>query len=119
MKLNFLNNISDGIKKKFFFITSLSIYFLIDKKFSEDNYRKFAKEKNFYKNSLNNDHFNRLFLKKDIILGNEMKKYINLSTPFNRKTKYIYDLPFTYPEYENYNFNKLSDFFLNIHIFIN
>ncbi len=76
-------------------------------------------EKNIFKNSLEYNHFNKVLMNKESILGNEMKKYINLSTPFNRNIKYVYDLPFNYPEYENYNFNKLSDFFLNIHIFIN
>jgi hypothetical protein len=55
----------------------------------------------------------------DRIFKNQFKNMLHLSTPFNRKIKYIYNLPFFYTEYENYNFNKLSDFFLNIHIFIN
>jgi len=52
-------------------------------------------------------------------LKKQLKKYSNLSVPFNRNIKYIYGLPHYYIEYENYDFNKLSDFFLNIHIFIN
>jgi hypothetical protein len=58
-------------------------------------------------------------LQEEKVLRNQYKNMLHLSTPFNRKIKYIYNLPFFYTEYENYNFNKLSDFFLNIHIFIN
>ncbi len=60
-----------------------------------------------------------IFEIKDQLFKNQYKNILHLSTPFNRKIKYIYNLPFFYTEYENYNFNKLSDFFLNIHIFIN
>ena len=52
-------------------------------------------------------------------LKKQLTKNLNLSVPFNRNIKYIYSLPHYYIEYENYDFNKLSDFFLNIHIFIN
>lgn len=48
------------------------------------------------------------------------KKFGYFTIPFNRKIKYIYNIDSVdYPEYENYDFNKLSDFFLNIHIFVN
>lgn len=107
-------------KKKAIFLSALGSYYLFDQFFIEENQKtKNNLNENKFFNSLNYNHYNEIFEKKHIILGNEMNKYINLSTPFNRKIKYIYDLPFVYPEYENYNFNKLSDFFLNIHIFIN
>jgi hypothetical protein len=60
-----------------------------------------------------------IFQYEEKILRNQYKNILHLSTPFNRKIRHIYSLPFFYAEYENYNFNKLSDFFLNIHIFIN
>lgn len=48
------------------------------------------------------------------------KKYAYLSTPFNRQIKDIYLVDdVEYKTFENYDFNKLSDFFLNIHIFVN
>lgn len=120
MKLKLFNFNSEKIKKRAYFLASLSAYFIIDKYLIEEkNDENENIKKQTIKNSLDYNHLNQIFLKKDVILNNEMKKYTNLSTPFNRKIKYIYDLPFEYPEYENYNFNKLSDFFLNIHIFIN
>lgn len=63
---------------------------------------------------------NKIFEAEKNILREPLKNYFHLSIPFNRKIKYIYDLEnFYYIDYENYNFNKLSDIFLNIHIFIN
>lgn len=48
------------------------------------------------------------------------KRYRYVSTPFNRVIKEIYGIEFVeYKNYENYDFNHLSDFFLNIHIFVN
>ena len=38
---------------------------------------------------------------------------MNISIPFNREIKKIYDLDLYYVDYENYDFNKLSDLFLN------
>ena len=65
------------------------------------------------------DDIKEIFTIYDQLFNNQYKHILHLSTPFNRKIKYIYNLPYYYTEYENYNFNKLSDFFLNIHIFIN
>jgi hypothetical protein len=63
---------------------------------------------------------NKIFLAEKYILQEPLKNNLHISTPFNRNVKYIYDLDnFYYMDYENYNFNKLSDLFLNIHIFIN
>ncbi len=62
----------------------------------------------------------KLFESENIILREQLKNNYHISIPFNRKIKYIYNLDnFYYMDYENYNFNKLSDLFLNIHIFIN
>jgi len=64
--------------------------------------------------------FNKIFEAERWFLREHLKQYFHLSIPFNRKVKYIYNLDsFYYIDYENYNFNKLSDLFLNIHIFIN
>lgn len=71
------------------------------------------------KNKLKLNDLNEIFKAKDLIFNNQQKNLMHLSTPFNRTIKEIYNLPFYYADYENYNFNKLSDFFLNIHIFIN
>ena len=63
---------------------------------------------------------NKIFEAEKYILREPLKNHFHLSIPFNRKIKYIYNLEnFYYIDYENYNFNKLSDIFLNIHIFIN
>ena len=70
-------------------------------------------------NYLKKIHLQQIFKSEKFILNNHLKSKQNVSIPFNRKIKYIYNLPFFYLEYENYNFNKLSDLFLNIHIFIN
>ncbi len=114
INLNFLK-----VKNISAFFFAMSSYYFLEKYliFNDDDTNK--KIKYTFKNSLNYTHYNKLFQNKNLILGDEIKKYVNISTPFNRKIKYIYDLSFIYPEYENYNFNKLSDFFLNIHIFIN
>jgi hypothetical protein len=74
-------------------------------------------EKNF--NYMTSRKIFKIMKAEKYILNDQLKNKLNVSTPFNRKIKYIYDLPFYYVEYENYNFNKLSDLFLNIHIFIN
>lgn len=113
---------STKLQKPIIFLFSLSGFYILDKFLNEDNSSDMNEKgkKYTYKNSLQYSHFNKIFEKKDaIIYNNDVKKYVNITTPFNRKIKYIYDLGFVYPEYENYNFNKLSDFFLNIHIFIN
>lgn len=59
---------------------------------------------------------------KDVFLGKSdiNKKFNYLTTPFNRKIQQIYNISdVKYKLYENYDFNKLSDIFLNIHIFVN
>jgi hypothetical protein len=62
----------------------------------------------------------KIFQAEKFILRDQFKNNYHISIPFNRKVKYIYNLDnFYYMDYENYNFNKLSDLFLNIHIFIN
>lgn len=62
----------------------------------------------------------KIFQAEKFILRDQLKNYYHISIPFNRKVKFIYNLDnFYYMDYENYNFNKLSDLFLNIHIFIN
>ena len=53
------------------------------------------------------------------LIFNDKDQMMNISIPFNREIKKIYDLDLYYVDYENYDFNKLSDLFLNIHIFIN
>lgn len=59
----------------------------------------------------------------EIIYGKTLinKKFIHLSNPYNLYIKDIYGLDdkVKYKHFENYDFNKLSDFFLNIHIFVN
>jgi hypothetical protein len=70
-------------------------------------------------NKFPNEELIQIFNAQKYIMTEPMKEYMHISTPFNRQIKYIYNLPSHYANYENYNFNKLSDFFLNIHIFIN
>ena len=115
-KIDNLNKISKYKNKSLFLVGSF-IYLFLDLNYvvecSNENNRY------NYTNSLDYEKLKLLLKNKNIIIENQMKKYLNISTPFNRKIKYIYDLSFFYPEYENYNFNKLSDFFLNVHIFIN
>lgn len=53
------------------------------------------------------------------LIFSDKDQMLNISIPFNREIKKIYDLDIYYVDYENYDFNKLSDLFLNIHIFIN
>ena len=76
--------------------------------------------------SINKNEFNsdfpliQVFSAEKYILREPLRNNFHISIPFNRKIKYIYNLDnFYYMDYENYNFNKLSDLFLNIHIFIN
>jgi hypothetical protein len=119
-KKEYLFRILNQIKKpKFFYILGLAGYnftenYLLNKNKLYDPNMHFV-----YKHSLNYEDYTKLFEHKILIFDNKMKKFLNITTPFNRQIKQIYDLPYVYPEYENYNFNKLSDFFLNIHIFIN
>lgn len=53
------------------------------------------------------------------LIFSDKDQLLSLSIPFNREVMKIYDLDLFYVDYENYDFNKLSDLFLNIHIFIN
>jgi len=72
------------------------------------------------KNSeFNHELLGKLFEIEPYFSKQQLTKFSNISVPFNRKIKEIYELPHYYIEYENYDFNQLSDFFLNIHIFIN
>jgi len=108
--------------KKIYFGSGLiliSIADILDK--SKCKGLKFEKES---KGLLTDEQFNiilpKIFRAEKYILREPFKNQIHLSIPFNRKVKYIYGLDtFYYQDYENYNFNKLSDLFLNIHIFIN
>lgn len=69
---------------------------------------------------LNKFPIRKIFQAEKFILREPLKKNFHISIPFNRKIQYIYNLDsFYYIDYENYNFNKLSDLFLNIHIFVN
>jgi hypothetical protein len=72
---------------------------------------------NEFKNLMNKDSILQI-LDKELIFG-ESEQILNISIPFNRDIRRIYDLDLYYVNYENYDFNKLSDLFLNIHIFIN
>ena len=86
---------------------------LLKEEEKEDKIIKF----NFEKSEI---PFNKIFEAERWFLREHLKQNFHLSIPFNRKVKYIYNLDsFYYIDYENYNFNKLSDLFLNIHIFIN
>ncbi len=97
----------------FIYFSSLGLLKLIDSKFEKTGNKPADIKLITYKD------LSEIFQINDQIFKNQYKNILHLSTPFNRKIKYIYNLPFFYTEYENYNFNKLSDFFLNIHIFIN
>jgi hypothetical protein len=89
-------------------------------KYSSDYFnRKIENVQPVQNHNLTYNDICEIFQIHDTIFKNQYKNILHLSTPYNRKIKYIYNLPFFYTEYENYNFNKLSDFFLNIHIFIN
>jgi hypothetical protein len=68
-------------------------------------------------NSIKYKEFIELF--NSNLIFSDKDQLLNLSIPFNREIKKIYDLDVYYVDYENYDFNKLSDLFLNIHIFIN
>ncbi len=126
-------------KKVAFFTSSLLFFHLTDKideyynkntnlKIDPINNEDRAKTTTTTKNTTPSDNLNlpklnfplqKLFEAEHYILQEPLKNQFHKSIPFNRKIKYIYNLPFYYCEYENYNFNKLSDLFLNIHIFIN
>jgi len=116
----------EKLKNTLLLFTSYGLIFYCDK-LDKINYNL---SKDFQKTNTNSEikrNFNYLTSRKILkimnaekfILNDQLKNKLNVSIPFNRKIKYIYDLQFYYVEYENYNFNKLSDLFLNIHIFIN
>ena len=62
-------------------------------------------------------------LKYSFLLNNSNsvnKKYVHLSNSYNKLYKDVFQIKdVKYKTIENYDFNKLSDFFLNIHIFVN
>jgi hypothetical protein len=113
--------LSQKTKNVFFISGILGIYTYFDLKIDQyyaDQNKINDLETTLFEAKLKPYHLNQIFQANEIIFKPN-KKYVHLTTPFNRKIKEIYDLPFYYNDYENYNFNKLSDFFLNIHIFIN
>ena len=75
----------------------------------------------------NNNRFNKI-LNDELLTLNDViynkskinKKYQHLSLSYNVLFEEIFSIEgVRYSKYENYDFNKLSDLFLNIHIFIN
>ena len=110
--------------KNFLLISSCYlIHYISDEADKESDFKPNTRlnKENSYQNYLDNyfTPVKEIFQAENFILQNQLKDHYHKSIPFNRKISYIYNLPFFYIEYENYNFNKLSDLFLNIHIFIN
>lgn len=103
-----------------FYFGCLGSFYYLNKIIEKEEYLKEKEMKLYKKESKSSLNLRQIFQLNNLILGNYDKKHLHLSIPFNRSVAKIYKLDhFYYIDYENYNFNKLSDFFLNIHIFIN
>ncbi len=111
------------LKNGIVFGACLVIYNLSEREFDKKENINTNKNKiEFCKSEMNflkHNHIASILQAEKYIFREQIKHKLNISIPFNRTIRYIYDLPFYYIDYENYNFNKLSDLFLNIHIFIN
>ena len=109
-------------KKVILFFSGISLMLIADKfdSVTKDKHEKVLVKNFDFSEKDELREFKKIFEAEKYILNEPLKYNLHLSTPFNRKIKYIYNLEnFYYMDYENYNFNKLSDLFLNIHIFIN
>jgi hypothetical protein len=122
----FLKRIKPEFRSMFYGATLMIIADSLDSQSEKSEKDRFATsiqdQKNYLirLNNLSLPPFYKILEAEKYILQEPIKNNLHISTPFNRNVKYIYDLEnFYYMDYENYNFNKLSDLFLNIHIFIN